>query len=99
MSLEDFIEGPDIEKDEAVEKAVSFDALYEVINNIGVVVEESQKKYTPEELIKIIERVRHGNMSPQDVARAFGLRLKVEELLETDPIFKKYTQGSRGKKS
>jgi len=45
----------------------------------------------------VIERVRHWHRPLNFVIRNLGLRDAVERLLEYDPVFTKYTEGSRAK--
>ena len=56
-------------------------------------IEGAQKAYSPEEVIKVIERVRHGHRDIDFVTRSYGIRDAVERLLVEDKIYKKYTKG------
>jgi len=78
-------------------ETTSFDELYEFICGIGPI-EGTQKIYTPEELFKIIERVRHGHRSIDFITCNYGIRDAVKRLLETDKTFLKYTNGNKAKR-
>ena len=96
MSIEDF--SIPLEREaKGAEGVESFDVLYEVIRGAGKI-HGTHKNYTPEEIIKVIERVRHGHRSIEFVTRSYGIREAVERLLENDKVYQKYTRGSKAKK-
>jgi hypothetical protein len=85
------------ERNTNIENAESFDVLYEVIRKMGVI-RGTQKSYSSEEIIKVIERVRHGHRQIEFLTRSYGIRDAVKRLLESDKVYQKYTKGSRAKK-
>ena len=92
---ENFSNSPEGRND--IENADSFEALYEAIRVIGEV-QGTRKRYTPEQLIKAIEQVRHGHSSTKFITRSHSIRDAVDRLLPNDKIHHKYTKGSRAKK-
>ena len=96
MSIEDSPNSLE-KKGHNLERAESFDSLYEAIRSIGEV-EGTQKTYSSEEVIKVIERVRHGHRSIDFVTRSYGIRDAVERLLVDNKTYQKYTKGNRAKK-
>ncbi len=96
MSIEDF-QNPLEKETKGIESVESFESLYKVIRNTGEI-KGTLKNYTPDEVIKVIERVRHGHRSIEFVTRSYGIRDAVERLLENDKLYQKYTKGSRAKK-
>ena len=97
MSIEDFPNPLEQEERQGVENTESFEGLYELIRYIGEV-QGTQKTYVSEELIKVIERVRHGHRSIDFITRSHGIRDAVERLLENDKVYQKYIKGSKAKK-
>lgn len=85
-------------KSTGIEDAESFDALYEAIRTIGEI-QGTKKNYTPEQLVKVIERVRHGHRPLEFVTRSYGIRDSVERLLANDKVYQKYAKGSKAPKS
>lgn len=80
------------------ESVTSFEELYALIMTKEFI-PGSIRVYTPGEMRLKIERVRHGRFMIQTITRTFGIRAAVERLLETDPVYHKYTKGSRVKKN
>lgn len=91
MSLEkiDFPNPLEEERNMDIENAESFDALYDAIRALDNI-QGTVKSFTPEQLIKVIERVRHGHRPIEYVTRSYGIRAAVERLLENDKIYQKY---------
>lgn len=80
-----------------LESITSFEELYDFIKDQGEI-QGTRKKYTSDDLIKIIERVRHGHRPIEWVTNTKGIRDIVEQLLVDDKVYLKYTQGSKFKK-
>lgn len=76
-------------KEDLVSSCTSFVQLAETIRIIGAV-QGTRKLYYPDELIRKIEQVRHGHRTLEFVTRTYGIRSKVESMLETDLVYKKY---------
>ena len=93
MSIEGF-QNPLENKEIGLEESTSFDSLYENLRGLDTV-QGTRKEYTVEELIKKIEAVRHGHKDLILLTRSFGIRETVERLLADDPVYQKYTKGSR----
>jgi hypothetical protein len=92
MSFEDNIPS-DVNVNEELslgfEEARDFDSLYDMIRQLGEIT-GTAKTYTADELIKEIERVRHGHRETAFITRSFRIRETVERLLPTDRVYKKY---------
>ncbi|MFH0873910.1 MAG: hypothetical protein V1846_03710 [Candidatus Komeilibacteria bacterium] len=97
MSIEGIPNPLEGEKNINIENARSFDDLYAEIKTLGEIGGTS-KDYSPERMIKIIERVRHGHRPIEFVTRSYGIRAAVARLLENDDVYRKYTEGSKAKK-
>ncbi len=96
IEKENFSNPLEEEKNPDIENATSFDALYEVIRSMGEI-KGTRRSYTPEQLIKKIEQVRHGHRPINFVTRSHGIRNAVERLLENDRIYQKYIKRSEAK--
>lgn len=79
-----------------ISQCQSFDELYKIIKKLKHV-EGSQKTYLSDELIKYIERVRHGHRNILFITRTHGIRDIVKKLLPADKIFKKYRAKPKAK--
>ena len=55
-------------------------------------IEGTLKTYTPDQLILIIERVRHGHRPIEFITRSYDIRDAVERLLQNDKIYLKYAK-------
>lgn len=77
--------------EERINHATTFDELHEIISGLAEIKGESGT-YSPADVIKRIEQVRHGHRDIGFVTRAFGLRDKVESMLPDDKVFKKYSK-------
>ena len=71
------------------ENATNFDELYDMIRAKGEI-EGTQKIYSADEVIKVIERVRHGHRDITFVTRSYGLHDTVKRLSSSDKIYRKY---------
>ncbi len=86
------------ERNTIIENAESFDVLYEVIRTMGEI-RGAQKNSSSEEIIKVIERVRHGHRQIDFVTRSYRIRDVVERLLESDKVFTRNILRVVGQKS
>lgn len=77
-----------------LQESQTFEELFE---NLRVLehIPGTRKRYTADELIKEIERVRHGHRTIEFVTRTYGLRDVVLRLLPDDPIYKKNNKTAR----
>lgn len=75
-------------------ECVSFDDLYRVLSSIGDI-QGSQKVYSPGDVKLKIEQIRHGHRDISYITTTFGLRTKVEELLQNDSVHIKYVLNRR----
>ncbi|MFA6227971.1 MAG: hypothetical protein WC668_02175 [Patescibacteria group bacterium] len=80
------------------ENIISFEELYDFIEAQGEI-HGSIKSYDAPMLRKIIERVRHGHRPIEFVTNTMGIRDTVQRLLPDDPVYLKYTKGSKAKKN
>ncbi len=69
---------------EFIKLAENFDELKALISNFNIYLEGSHEAYTPDELIRRVEKVESGRASPEIIPRAAGLRNKVKELLRKE---------------
>ncbi len=79
------------------EKINSFEELYAFLRSKKEI-HGSWKSYSPDTLIKTIERVRHGHLPLDFITRTMNIRDTVERLLSNDKVYLKYTKGSKAKK-
>ncbi len=68
-------------KEEKIKNTKSFDELFFIIREIGVV-KGSEQEYSAEFLIGIISRARIGEIDKVKITRKYGIREKVLELLQ-----------------
>lgn len=66
----------------------NFEGLYKALKEIGEI--KGAKTFTSEELIDIIEKIRNNEADVIDITRTYGLRSKVKELLQNDPVYAKH---------
>ena len=79
------------QKNIGLEHVQSFDELYQSIRQMEKI-EGTLKTYTPDQLILIIERVRHDHRTIEFITRSYGIRGAVERLLKNDKIYLKYAK-------
>ena len=79
------------QKNIGLEHVQSFDELYQSIRQMKEI-EGTLKTYTPDQLILIIERVRHGHRPIEFITRSYDIRDAVERLLQNDKIYLKYAK-------
>lgn len=75
-----------------IQDAGSFDELFDLLETLAEMeggIHGTQKTYSPQELRKQIDRVRNGHRSINSITRSYGIRDKVEELLQDDRVYKK----------
>lgn len=68
-------------KEQKISKVKSFDELYEVLDNIGVIETRKGSITPPESFKKLIDEIREGKKPLNKLTFDAGLREKVEELL------------------
>lgn len=66
-----------------IESTSSFGELYEVLNTLQEI-PSSQRIYSCDEIISIINKVRNKELGIKKIPRTYGLREKVEELLKLE---------------
>ncbi len=67
-----------------IEKVNSWDTLNFALNQLPDTIKGSHQVYSKEKLFAIIEKVRQNELTIEKITRTYGLREKVEELLQLD---------------
>ena len=75
--------GDDIEKENKIRASKSFDELFVMLGQIGII-KGSKKDFLPGELIALIGKVRRGEHTPDYITRSLGLKDTVERLLKEE---------------
>lgn len=82
------------EEDSRIMGASNFEELYGILSKLAVI-PGHQSSHSADDLRRKIELVRHGERDITAVTRTFGLRKKVEHLLHSDDVYKKYVTAQR----
>ncbi len=77
----------DLRAENIIALASSFEELFRNIKNHQIEITGSDgKTYNTDELITIIDKVRHGELDIDYITRKYGLREKVYELMKIEAL-------------